>query len=289
MSCGTTTKQLILKLKFLFSRFGLPETIVSDNDAKIASNEFLEFCKTNGITYLTSPIYHPCSNGQAENSVRTCKRMLKAILNNFSCKFKVNEKLQEYLFEYRNTTHCATGVSPAKLMMGRNLRGRLDLLVPSKHEVPELLTETKKSFSIGELVWCRCYVDRKPIWQKGTITKKIGNRLYLIQLEDNVTCKRHIDQLMRYVSNGDPGVNDKERQVLKSQASSQSVLSTPFQLVDEEGVGDVWQDAVEGVEQVESVEPANQQAETAEQTSVAPVEVSCERVLRPKKHINYKL
>ncbi|XP_073954832.1 uncharacterized protein [Choristoneura fumiferana] len=66
--------------------------------------------------------------------------------------------------------------------------------------------------------------------------------------------------LMRYVSNDDVSdVRGTERRALRSQASSQSVLSTPFQLVDDEGLGDDWQDAVEGVEQVESVEPVAQQ------------------------------
>ncbi|XP_063357876.1 uncharacterized protein K02A2.6-like [Cydia amplana] len=74
MDCGTSTNALISKLKYIFSRYGLPCTIVSDNDVKICSSEFNAFCKNNGILYLTSPIYHPSSNGQAENSVKSCKK-----------------------------------------------------------------------------------------------------------------------------------------------------------------------------------------------------------------------
>lgn len=69
MSKGTSTGQLIVQLKYLFSRHGLPTVIVSDNDVKIKTAEFHRFCTANGIEHVTSPIYHPASNGQAENSV----------------------------------------------------------------------------------------------------------------------------------------------------------------------------------------------------------------------------
>ncbi|XP_048488715.1 uncharacterized protein K02A2.6-like [Plutella xylostella] len=131
MSSGTSTQALISKLKYLFSRFGLVKVICSDNDAKIKTVEFRKFCDVNGIEHVTSPIYHPASNGQAENSVRTCKKMLKCILSKPSrC---VDEDLLGYLFQYRNTVHCATGLTPAKLMYGRDLRCRLDLVVPAKN------------------------------------------------------------------------------------------------------------------------------------------------------------
>jgi hypothetical protein len=58
MDRGTSTNALIHKLKEMFSRFGVPNVIVSDNDAKICSTEFHTFCRMNGIQYLNSPIYH---------------------------------------------------------------------------------------------------------------------------------------------------------------------------------------------------------------------------------------
>lgn len=209
MSGGITTKHLILKLKFLFCRYGLPKTIVSDNDTKISSHEFLEFCKINGIEYLTSPIYHPCSNGQAENSVKTCKKMLKCLLQNNSCPNKIPEKLQEYLFEYRNTVHCSTGMTPARLMLGRDLRSRLDLIVPprvSKNSLSEekndnvsISKANGRIFNIGQKVWVKCFDNRKPYWSKGVIISKIGNRMYMVHLVDQgVKCRRHVDQLRRY-------------------------------------------------------------------------------------------
>jgi hypothetical protein len=201
MGNDLTTRHLITKMKFLIARFGLPSIIVSDNDAKIASREFVEFCEINGIQYLTSPIYHPCSNGLAEINVRTCKTQLKSILQYNSCVKTINDKLQDFLFEYRNTKHCTTGASPARLMIGRELRCRLDLLrLPPTRANNGCENEHSRVFQIGDIVWARCYGNRKPFWAKATICKKLGNRMYEIKLEnnDNIVCKRHVDQLFKY-------------------------------------------------------------------------------------------
>ncbi|KAJ8711285.1 hypothetical protein PYW07_008527 [Mythimna separata] len=206
MNDGTSTKALIAKLKQVFSTFGIPNVLVSDNDVKINSEEFKNFCSSNGIKYMTSPIYHPPSNGQAENSVRTCKRMLKCILNDNLPLYKVNELLLGYLFNYRNTVHCTTGETPSKLMFGRNLRSRLDLVVPSREPTyVEALTKSKREFTIGDVVWTRWYSARKETWQLGIIKERIGIKMYRIYISDlDVDCIRHVDQLWKYTGSTEP-------------------------------------------------------------------------------------
>lgn len=71
-----TSEITISKLKKVFARFGIPKTIVTDNGPSLVSQEFEAFCKLNGIRHVTSPAYHPSSNGQAENSVKTLKHAL---------------------------------------------------------------------------------------------------------------------------------------------------------------------------------------------------------------------
>lgn len=69
MSSGASSKSLIYKLRIIFTRFGLPRTIASDNDLKIISQEFSSFCSSNGIQHITIPIYHPNSNGESRQLV----------------------------------------------------------------------------------------------------------------------------------------------------------------------------------------------------------------------------
>ncbi|XP_061707861.1 uncharacterized protein K02A2.6-like [Cydia pomonella] len=211
MTCGTTTKHLIKELSLLFTRFGLPDTIVSDNDTKIASQEFNQFCKMMGVNYVTSPIYHPISNGIAECAVRNCKKMIKSIIEQESqCISQLNCKLQSYLFEYRTTVHCTTKETPAKLMFGRELRSRLDLIVPPQGKTADAMHSSQpaqpgkqaRSFNVNEDVWVKCFENRKPYWTRGKIISKIGCRMYLVYVIDqNINCRRHVDQILRYTNN----------------------------------------------------------------------------------------
>ena len=58
-------------------RFGLPETINTDNGTGFVSQEFEEFLRKNGISHVTSAPYHPASNGLAERAVQIVKKGLK--------------------------------------------------------------------------------------------------------------------------------------------------------------------------------------------------------------------
>lgn len=208
MNNGTSTNALIMKLKGIFSTFGIPNVIVSDNDAKIRSTEFHQFCNNNGIKHLTSPVYHPASNGQAENSVKTCKKMLKCIIDNRGISQRgIHEKLLSFLFEYRNTAHCSTGITPAMLMFGRKLRSRLDVILPCKTEKisddsDKVKLNPSRNFQVGEVIWCKCFSGRKAQWELGKIIRKLGIRVFDVYIEKyNIVCKRHLDQICKQKGN----------------------------------------------------------------------------------------
>lgn len=75
-SCTSTA--LIERLYEFMSRFGLPRTFVTDNGTAFCSQDFKKFCELNGISHMTSPPYHPASNGQAEIYVKVVKKGIKA-------------------------------------------------------------------------------------------------------------------------------------------------------------------------------------------------------------------
>ena len=59
----TTSTATIQHLRMMFSRFGLPETLVSDNGPQFSAEEFRSFCRLNGIHHILVTPYHPSSNG----------------------------------------------------------------------------------------------------------------------------------------------------------------------------------------------------------------------------------
>ena len=67
---STTSEATINVLRCVFSRFGYPETLVSDHGPQFSSSDFSKFCIDNGINDVTSSIHKPSTNGQAERVVQ---------------------------------------------------------------------------------------------------------------------------------------------------------------------------------------------------------------------------
>ena len=108
-----TSKQVISKLKSLFSCFGIPRVIRSDNGSCYVSKEFYKFGEKMGFALVTSSPRYPCSNGLAESAVKTIKRLWK----------KCDDK-DVALSAYR-TTPLSSGYSPSDLIFGRAIRSNL--------------------------------------------------------------------------------------------------------------------------------------------------------------------
>ncbi|XP_054259311.1 uncharacterized protein K02A2.6-like [Macrosteles quadrilineatus] len=182
---STSANHTINHLRDLFARFGLPESIHSDN----------------GPPHTTSAPYHAQSNGQAENSVKYAKSKLK-------CAFRENVNtsvaLSRILFDYRNSVHMTTNETPAMLMFNRPLRTRLDLLRPNLSETVNRQQQAQKMYARGsktqylfenQNVLIRDYTS-KDKWIEGCVVRQISPTMYIVKLSSGVTWKRHIDQLI---------------------------------------------------------------------------------------------
>ena len=121
---SVSAKSTIKLLQEDFRHFRFPHTVVTDCAATFKSEEFQEFCKENGIVHLTGAPYHPANNGAAERLVQTFKQALKK-----SAKAQ-NDALQDFLRNYRRTP-LSTGYSPSELLNGRQIRTKIDTLLPS--------------------------------------------------------------------------------------------------------------------------------------------------------------
>ena len=107
----------IQQLRKLFSQFGIPDTIVSDNGSQFTAMEFQEFCRLNGIHHTKVAPYHPSSNGLAERAVRIVKEGSRKLSRG-----TMTDRLSRVLFQYRITPQTTTGTAPAELLLGRKPR-----------------------------------------------------------------------------------------------------------------------------------------------------------------------
>jgi transposase InsO family protein len=63
-----TTTKVVEFIKWIMYRFGIPNTIITDNDTQFTAREFKEFCVDSGIKVNYASVSHPQSNGQVECS-----------------------------------------------------------------------------------------------------------------------------------------------------------------------------------------------------------------------------
>ena len=118
---STTAVKTVDILRSVFSRYGIPDQIVTDNGPQFTAEEFKQFCIGNGINHTLTAPYHPSTNGEVERFVQTFKTSMQ-------------KHLCQFLLHYRSTPHTTTGKTPAEIMFGRNIKTRMDLLHPQSKE-----------------------------------------------------------------------------------------------------------------------------------------------------------
>ena len=107
----------------VFSRFGYPDQITTDQGSQFDSTEMKQFCQERSINLHIISSYHHISNGLAERAIRTIETMLRTSVANQA---DWNQHLPGLLWAYNTRSHCTTGVTPYSLMFGREPRIHLD-------------------------------------------------------------------------------------------------------------------------------------------------------------------
>ena len=115
-----TSSRIVKWLSELFSRYGNPNKLVSDNGPQFVSAEFEQFLQNRDIAHELSPVYHPQHNGLVE----VFNRYLKHGIQTFAASRKLwYDGLLDLLTHYRATAMTpVTGTSPAELFFGRKAR-----------------------------------------------------------------------------------------------------------------------------------------------------------------------
>lgn len=195
---STTSVAVINQLKSIFSRHGIPETIISDNGPQFISLEFKNFSTQWEFKHITSSARYSQSNGMAERHIQTVKNMLY--------KAKADNK-DPYLslLELRNTPLELDGKSPSELLMGRKLRGILPISLNSDNsethyenlknkqiQQKQIYDRNAKPLSTlkeGEKVLVKL---NKKQWEKGEIVKQNDKpRSYKIKMSHDSVIERN--------------------------------------------------------------------------------------------------
>ncbi|UYV84493.1 K02A2.6-like, partial [Cordylochernes scorpioides] len=179
-----TSAKTIEQLRRLFSSYGLPEEIVSDNGPQFT-----------------------------ERAVKMIKMALDK--NKRKPGDAIQNTLSNILLAYRSTPHETTKKTPSELFIGRSLRTRLSIIHPNlESRVKEQQARQMKydhgfqqdEFGIDYMVWCRNFRggDR---WIPGRIVGRKGSRVYTVLIHGQVK-SYHRDQIRKRWENG----GDEDRQ-----------------------------------------------------------------------------
>ena len=190
-----TSSGVIKALKILFARYGVPDTLISDNGLQFASKEFNSFATTWGFTHTTSSPCYAQSNGKAENAVKTVKRLFKKCHESGQSEFLA-------LLDWRNTPSEGIGSSPSQRFLGRQCKTLLPMTVSRLH--PAFLTDKKAQvqqcgrqkvyynqhakemapIQRGQTVQIR--LPGKSTWSIGICKSQVGPRSYEVQVGPTV-------------------------------------------------------------------------------------------------------
>nr|XP_027086560.1 uncharacterized protein LOC113708298 [Coffea arabica] len=120
----------------IICRFGVPETLITDN-AKNLNNYMVDgLCEQFKIRHRNSAIYRPQMNGAVEAANKNLKKIIRKMTEKHR---DWHEKLPYALMAYRTSIRTSTGTTPYSLMYG------MEAVLPAEVEIPSLrvLMETK--------------------------------------------------------------------------------------------------------------------------------------------------
>lgn len=114
---NVTAKDVIGFVKeHIIYRFGIPQTITTDQGSIFISEEFQDFAASMGIKLLNSSPYYAQANGQAEASNKSLIKLIKRKINDQPKKWHAT--LAESLWAYRMACHGSIQVPPYQLVYG---------------------------------------------------------------------------------------------------------------------------------------------------------------------------
>ena len=109
------------------SRYGWVQTLHSNEGRDFESDTFQSLMKILGIQKTRTTPYHPQSDGLVERLNRTLKNMLSKLVNESQDDW--DSLIPQTLMAYRTATQSSTGITPYRMMFGREARLPVDLLM----------------------------------------------------------------------------------------------------------------------------------------------------------------
>jgi len=290
---NTLSSYVIHKMKRHFSRYGIPDTLITDNGPQFCSSLFSRFARQWSFKHVTSSPCYPRSNGKAESAVKIAKTMIK------KCKAD-NTDIWHAILEWRNTPTDGVGSSPVQRLMSRRTRTRLPtsstLLQPSvtsgvqdrliqKRQVAKKYydrgTKSLPQLVIGEQVRVRPPPEEsRNKWTSGVCLGPVGPRSYEIQTQGAIY--RRNRQMIRQSSDTTEIADHNQLPADTTVIADDSQSSAPSESSGSAVCSDSTESSTKADQQSEIPSPSPQSSRVTQSSSEAVVtRTRSGRVVRP--------
>ena len=177
--------------KSIFSEYGWPDTLVSDNGPCYTAKTFTNLMKEYAVNHITSSLHYPQSNRLAE-------KFFQIVKNLFYKACDEGTDIHKYLMIYHNTPFASTSKSPMQMLQQRSSRSQLPMSNAAKRQlgitVEQLSTNKNQhlpscDFHIGQVVMCQSPITKR--WFPAKIKALYPEpRSYQIETPEWITYRR---------------------------------------------------------------------------------------------------
>ena len=195
-----TSQHVINHFKLIFSEYGWPDTLISDNGPCYVSEAFTKIMQEYNVNHIISSPHYPQSNGLAEKFVQIVKNLFHEAKEEGADLFKA-------LMIYRNTLLSSNLQSPMQMLQSRTVRSQLPMSNAARKQLglqTEILRIKMKNEHLPsyDLYLGQNIMKQDPTsksWSPAVITRLCKEpRSYQVTTKDGVTYRKMQAHLKPY-------------------------------------------------------------------------------------------